>query len=229
MIIIERLWSGVDDNYNITLLERPRTSIEIDKYIWSIFEENIVIPKNIMQSNKYDYYLTVTLHKYIKGKQKFCPYSPYNGDLVEGVTLDSGNYKKRYRHEDYVGGLEKTQWFSPQKFWLNCGNKAALISAYAENIDQHITPSEYADILFDAFASTLLFNFKKIKKEELDLLKENIDSKIISSFPFPAPFEDQQYSSDNSCLKVTTYNNGVATALIDIPSIEVYYKEYYKY
>jgi hypothetical protein len=183
MVKIERLWPGLDhqdEQYNITLLNRPRVSIKVDEYIWKMMEQNIIVPKKIMQSSLYDYVLAVSLNKYCPETCRFFPPSPYNGSLKEKVTPSTyRNPKKLCEREDFISGEERTTWFFPEKFWTNEGNKMALISAYAENVNQNITPLEYADLLFDAFSATLLHNFKKLKKSEFDELKMHIEHDIV--------------------------------------------------
>ncbi len=224
MVTIKRLWSNIDDNFNLILLNRPRISIKVDEYIWGIIEKNIVIPKNIMRSKKYDYELVVSLAKYNPENCRFYPISPYNGSLKENVTTSIyGNHKKRYAQEDFVGGEEKTTWFSVEKFWINAGNKTALLYADSDKINENITPIEYADILFDAFAATLLHNFKKLKKTDFDEVKALIDEDVVCSFPFPASFIEQQYEGDGRYLKMTRGDK-----IIYIPSVEEYYKKYYE-
>ena len=45
MVEINRVWLNVDTDTNtITLFSRPRVSIRVDEYIWSLIEENIVKP-----------------------------------------------------------------------------------------------------------------------------------------------------------------------------------------
>lgn len=48
MVEINRVWLNVDTDTNkITLFSRPRVSIRVDEYIWSLIEEHIVKPHNI--------------------------------------------------------------------------------------------------------------------------------------------------------------------------------------
>ena len=75
-IKLKRLWDNLDDEDNLVLLNRPRVSIEIDRYIWNIIEQNIVLPKKIMQSKSYDYTLVVSLSKYNPEKDQYFKYSP---------------------------------------------------------------------------------------------------------------------------------------------------------
>ena len=63
-------------------------------------------------------------------------------------------------------------------------------------MSESITPKEYADLLFDGIGAALVFNFKRLKREELDGLKPKIDWSMVESFPFPAPFEEQRYIGD---------------------------------
>lgn len=42
MVEINRVWLNVDTDTNkITLFSRPRVSIRVDEYIWSLIEEHI--------------------------------------------------------------------------------------------------------------------------------------------------------------------------------------------
>ncbi len=224
MVKIKRLWSGVDDQYNVTLHNRPRISIKVDEYIWEIIEQNIVIPKKIMRSKCYDYELVVSLHKYNSKNCRSFPLSAYNGSLKENAIIYSYYYGDFCACEGFVEGEERTTWFSPEKFWTNAGNKTALISAYSESVTENITPLEYANLLFDAFGATLLYNFKKLKKSDFNKVKTLIDNDVVCSFPFPAPFSEQKYEGDDRYLKITSGDK----VIVDIPSIEEFYKQYYK-
>ena len=45
MVEINRVWINVDTDTNkIILFGRPRVSIRVDEYIWSLIEEHIVKP-----------------------------------------------------------------------------------------------------------------------------------------------------------------------------------------
>lgn len=228
-IKLKRLWNNLDDEGNLVLLNRPRVSIEIDRYIWNTIEQNIVLPKKIMQSKSYDYTLVVSLGKYNPEKDLHFKFSPYNGSLKETILLSTKDFSTlHYSREDFIDGIKRQRWFSPEKFWINSGDKTALISACTDNVTEKITPLEYADILFDAFGAFLLYNFKKVKKSDLDMLKTKIDNNIVCGFPFPAPFSEQQYQGDDSYFRLTRLSNGIETVLIDIPNVEVFYKQHYK-
>ncbi|MDR0354151.1 MAG: hypothetical protein LBJ64_00170 [Deltaproteobacteria bacterium] len=228
MIKIQRIWVNVDEQNNVTLLRRPRVSIKVDELVWSVIERNIAAPKKIMQSGKHDYMLVVGLKKYSPETCKFFPASPYNGQLKENAKLDAyRNPSKCYSCEDFVGGKERTTWFFTDSFWMNAGHKTLNVSADAANVDENITPVEYADLLFDAFGAALTRNFKKLRKEDFDALKPSLDEKAIAAFPFPAPFEQQQYLSDEGGFKTTIRDGQAETTLIDIPSIREYYQRHF--
>ena len=51
MVEINRVWLNVDTDTNkITLFSRPRVSIRVDEYIWSLIEEHIVKPHNVISN-----------------------------------------------------------------------------------------------------------------------------------------------------------------------------------
>lgn len=227
-IRLRRLWVNLDDDQNLILLNRPRVSFEIDQYVWNIIEQGIVIPNGIMQSEKHDYVLVVSLSKYNSDTDlSFMP-SPYNGILRDATLLSVNKTSDLlYKRADFVDGQTRKRWFSPSKFWTNQGNKTALVRACADIVTEHIAPLEYADLLFDAFGAFLLYNFKRVKKSELDELKIKIDKNVICGFTFPAPFSQQHYQGDNANFRLTSYENGQEKILIDIPDVEIFYKQHF--
>ena len=199
MVKIHRIWFNTErmdreDHYKITLFSRPRVSIHVDEYIWSFIEENIVKPHKLMRSEKHGYLLDISFDQFDPAKHRYFPLSSYNGLLREGVEMDSAN--RSYFREDFAGGKDRTTWFSPNKIWTNCGDKVLNVDIKAANVSENITPREYADLLFDGIGAALVFNFKRLKREEFDGLKPKIDWSIVESFPFPAPFEEQRYIGD---------------------------------
>ena len=148
MVEINRVWLNVDtDNNKITLFDRPRVSIRVDEYIWSLIEEHIVKPHKLMRSEKHKYLLKISFDRFDPVRHRYYPLSPYNGTLREGVKLDSAN--GWYPREDFANAEERTTWFSPDKIWTNCGNKVLDVNIDAANVSESITPREYADLLFD--------------------------------------------------------------------------------
>ena len=150
MVKIHRIWFNTErmdreDHYKITLFSRPRVSIHVDEYIWSFIEENIVKPHKLMRSEKHGYLLDISFDQFDPAKHRYYPLSPYNGPLREGVEMDSAN--RSYFREDFVGGKDRTTWFSPNKIWTNCGDKVLNVDIKAANVSESITPREYADLL----------------------------------------------------------------------------------
>ncbi len=171
MVEINRVWLNVDTDTNkITLFGRPRVSIRVDEYIWSLIEEHIVKPHKLMH---------------------------------------------------------RTTWFSPDKIWTNCGNKVLDVNVDAANVSESITPREYADLLFDGIGAALVFNFKRLKREEFDELKPRIDWSMVESFPFPAAFEEQQYIGDEGKIHVYSWDGRQETDLVGPYSVRELYLEHF--
>ena len=82
------------------------------------------------------------------------------------------------------------------------------------NVSESITPREYADLLFDGIGAALVFNFKRLKREEFDGLKPKIDWSVVERFSFPAPFEDQQYIGDEGKIHVYSWDGRQETTLV---------------
>ena len=164
MVEINRVWLNVDTDTNkITLFSRPRVSIHVDEYIWSLIEEHIVKPHKLMRSEKHKYLLKIAFGRFNSVRHRYYPLSPYNGPLREGVKPDSAN--GWYPREGFADSEERTTWFSPDKIWTNCGNKVLDVNVDAANVSESITPREYADLLFDGIGAALIFNFKRLKRE----------------------------------------------------------------
>lgn len=58
-------------------------------------------------------------------------------------------------------------------------------------------------VLFMICSVLYLLSYTKSKKEELDNLKAGLDYEYINSFPFPAPFEEQKYLTDDGVISMT--------------------------
>lgn len=230
MVKIHRIWFNTErmdreDHYKITLFRRPRVSIHVDEYIWSFIEENIVKPHKLMRSEKHEYLLDIAFGQFDPAKHRYYPLSPYNGPLREGVEMDSAN--RSYFREDFAGGKDRTTWFSPNKIWTNCGDKVLNVDIKAANVSENITPREYADLLFDGIGAALVFNFKRLKREEFDGLKPKIDWSIVESFPFPAPFEEQRYIGDEGEIHVYSWDGRKETTLVGPYSVRKLYLEHF--
>ena len=194
------------------LFSRPRVSIHVDEYIWSFIEENIVKPHKLMRSEKHGYLLDISFDQFDPAKHRYFPLSSYNGLLREGGEMDSAN--RSYFREDFAGGKDRTKV-------LNVDIKAA-------NVSENITPREYADLLFDGIGAALVFNFKRLKREEFDGLKPKIDWSIVESFPFPAPFEEQRYIGDEGEIHVYSWDGRKETTLVGPYSVRKLYLEHFR-
>ena len=222
MVEINRVWLNVDTDTNkITLFSRPRVSIRVDEYIWSLIEEHIVKPHKLMRSEMHKYLLKIAFGRFDLVRHRYYPLSPYNGPLREGVEMESS--KSSYFREDFADAEERTTWFSPDKIWTNCGTKVLDVNIDAANVSESITLREYADLLFDGIGAALVFNFKRLKCEEFDALKSEIDWSVVESFPFPAPFEDQQYIGDEGKIHVYTWDGRQETTLVGPYSVRDLY------
>ena len=226
MVEINRVWLNVDTDTNkITLFSRPRVSIRVDEYIWSLIEENIVKPHKLMRSEKHRYLLKTSFDRFDPVRHQYYPLSPYNGPLREGVKPDSAN--GWYPRENFADTEYRTTWFSPDKIWTNCGNKVLDVNVDAANVSESITPREYADLLFDGIGAALVFNFKRLKREEFDELKPRIDWSMVESFPFPAAFEEQQYIGDEGKIHVYSWDGRQETDLVGPYSVRELYLEHF--
>lgn len=206
MVEISHVWLNVDINNNkTTLFGRPRVPIHVDEYIWGLIEEHIVKPHEVMRSEKHGYLLKIAFDQFDPARHRYFPLSSYNGPLREGVKPDSAN--GWYPREDFANAEERTTWFSPDKIWTNCGNKVLDVNIDAANVSESITPKEYADLLFDGIGAALVFNFKRLKREEFDGLKSKNDWNMVERFPFPAPFEEQQYIGDGGKIHVYSWDD----------------------
>lgn len=164
--IIQRIISKED------LLKRPRVSAEISTSVFNFINENMLIPKNVLQSDKYIFHFTLNFNYGIVSEMKsIISRSPY--------------------------ATSKRLFTCPNDFTVhNKINKMAMLSVHAEDIDEHILPKEYADLVYNMFADFLISKFKKIRKEEIDALKKKLNYELIESLDFPAPFEKQKYLFD---------------------------------
>ena len=212
MVKIHRIWFNTErmdreDHYKITLFSRPRVSIHVDEYIWSFIEENIVKPHKLMRSEKHEYLLDIAFGQFDPAKHRYFPLSSYNGLLREGVEMDSAN--RSYFREDFAGG------------------KVLNVDVKAANVSENITPREYADLLFDGIGAALVFNFKRLKREEFDGLKPKIDWGIVESFPFPAPFEEQRYIGDGGKIHVYSWDGRQKKTLVGPYSVRELYLEHF--
>lgn len=177
---IARLESG-ETNYQ-ALIHRPRVSYKISEYVWKYIYENYLFKLKLMSEDKFNYHILLTFAKYNPDIHKFMFKSPYNREKC--FFRPSPNFRK----------VKIT--------------KCLVIGLTGECVDENISSSLYASLVYDMFCAQLIVLYKKVKKEDLDKLKTGLDYEYINSFPYPAPFEEQRYMIDNQPTLTTIYDNG---------------------
>lgn len=176
---IIRLESGETDYQ--ALIHRPRVSNKISEYIWKYIYEMYLFKLNLMLEDKFNYSICLIFAKYNPNIHKFMFKSAYNQEKC--FFRPSPNFRR----------VKIT--------------KSLVIGLTGECVDENITPALYASLVYDMFCAQLLVLYKKVKKEDLDKLKTGLDYEYINSFPYPAPFEEQRYLTDNNVFH-KTHDNG---------------------
>ena len=171
-------------NYK-NLLTRPRISHKVSEYVFDFINENLLKPNKVLQSDKYIYVLTLSFSSSIPKNRKF-PF-PYTSPFATKTRL--------------FFGQNGFQTFEKIEKW-------ATLSVLADDIDQSITPYEYASVVFKMIADFLLSNYKKFDKEIFDNLILKMNKSYIESFAFPASFDEQQYSLDDIEFPVIPLSEG---------------------
>ena len=175
MIELIRLY---EEHGNIdTLLRRPRISMNVDECVWDFIYEKLVLPKKVLQSDKWTHQLVITMQQYDPDKHRFLNNNEYNPNYSDSIE------HKHTRLQCRMDGTDRL--FSPNKFFIVEGRiKASHIGIISPLVSEKITPAQYADLLYDGFGSFLTYNFNKIKKVELDELKNGLSLDVINGFPF---------------------------------------------
>lgn len=163
------------DRYSEDILNRPRVSYKISEYVWDYIYANLLVKNKILTNNKFRYRFFLTFDK---------------------LNLD----KKYFFRESLYNFNEETKFSSEPQFRTRKDLKSANLGILSTLIGPEISPIDYSNIVYDAFGSFLIINFKKVTKDSLDALKENLDYGLIKNFPYPAPFEDQKYAIDESII-----------------------------
>jgi hypothetical protein len=187
-VIIQRSF-GV--NYK-SLLTRPRISYKVSEYVFEFINEQILKPNKVLQSDKYIYKLTLSFSFEIPKNRKF-PF-PYTSPFSAKTRL--------YFPQNGYRTFEKVE-------------KWATLGVIADDIDETITPYEYAKVVFTMFAEFLLYNYKKLDKSIFDDLILKLDKNYIESFNFPASFDDQQYILDHTEYPIAPLEYGYEWADLD--------------
>lgn len=191
MVKLTRLHKETYNNKNTTP-NRPQTSTQLDQYVWSYIDKEIVQPKKLLQSEKWVYLLVICFDKFDGGNYRYYQNNRYNPNF--DIAQDD-----KYMHTVDWKLKETDCLFSAEKFWVLAGNtKASHITISSPLADRNITPEQYAGLLYDGFGCFLTCNFKKVKKAELDAIKFGLSKEIINSFPFPVPAPKQGYVNDKN-------------------------------
>jgi len=171
-------------NYK-SLLSRPRVSHKVSEYVFDFINENLLKPNKVLQSDKYVYILTLTFSFEIPKTRKF-PF-PYTSPFATPARL--------YFPQNGYRTFEKVE-------------KWATLAVMADDIDETISPYEYAKVVFIMLADFLLYNYKKFDKKIFDELILKLDKNYIERFPFPAAFDEQKYSLDDTEYPVIPLSEG---------------------
>ncbi|MFC7348322.1 hypothetical protein ACFQO9_16505 [Chryseobacterium zhengzhouense] len=197
-ITIKRFWSNDDDEgipRSSILLKRPRVDGKIADYIFDFIWKNVLTPKKIMQKGNYEFTLYFDV---IRKTHKFFYNSIYNTDNIK--------FHPAFRDRKLNGQI----------------TKEVSIFGYSDRFNELITPTEYANLVYDMFGSYLVENFKKLSKKELEDNKQKMDYDAINKFPFPASFDAQNYSGDNGSVEKRIVN-----FVVDETSEAFVYKDKY--
>ncbi|MET0637954.1 MAG: hypothetical protein ABWZ25_18120 [Chitinophagaceae bacterium] len=154
------------------LLRRPRVSYKVSEDIFSYVNNNLLETKNILQGSKFSYKFTLSFSFGIPRPNRILYTSPF-------ATHDT-----LFVAQKGIRVVDKTV-------------KWAFLSVISDSLNEAISPSEYASLVFKMFADFLVCNFKRVKKAELDELYRLMDIDTINSYAFPAPFDDQRYVLDD--------------------------------
>ena len=188
-------------------------------------EENIVKPHKLMRSEKHEYLLDIAFGQFDPAKHRYFRFPHTTACFGKGSrwTAPTEAISARTLQAAKIG----LPGSSPNKIWTNCGDKVLNVDIKAANVSENITPREYADLLFDGIGAALVFNFKRLKREEFDGLKPKIDWSIVESFPFPAPFEEQRYIGDEGEIHVYSWDGRKETTLVGPYSVRKLYLEHF--
>ena len=97
----------------------------------------------------------------------------------------------------------------------------------AANVSESITPREYADLLFDGIGAALIFNFKRLKREEFDGLKLKIDWSMVERFPFPHPLRSSSTLGTRAKFMCIPGMDGKETDLVGPYSVRDLYLDHF--
>jgi hypothetical protein len=111
------------------------------------------------------------------------------------------------------------------EYWIH-GKRSTLLNIMCNSVkfNENITPRVYADLVHNMVSVLLKRWYKRVTKEIMDENKSGMDYNYIESFPFPASFESQKYSTDVEMLMLA--DNGKIENIAG--DIQKAYKSYFK-
>ena len=160
------------DNEAKMLCERPRIDYRVSEYLFDFINQHILTEKKVMQTG--DYCFTLFLKIFNPAEHKFFFDNPYDTEQTKYSPSVRGSIKSKN-----INMLCSSLFFNSQ-----------------------MTPTEYTEIVYDAFALYFILRYKKLTKVLFDNLKQKIDYDYINSFEFPAAFENQKYSLDENSIGI---------------------------
>lgn len=165
-----------------SLIKRPRVSYKVSEYVFDFVNENLLKPNRILQSDKYIYEFTF-LFSFSIPQREFPYISPF-----------ATNKRLYFSQRGFKTFMKVHKW--------------ATMIVISDDIDQTIEPFEYANVVFNMLADFLINHYKAFNKEDFNKLSKGLDRNYIESFAFPASFEDQNYSLDDSNYPVVPLEYG---------------------
>ena len=160
------------ENDTEMLCKRPRVDYRISEYLFELINQNILAEKRLMQTGVYNF--TLFLKIFNPEEHKFFFDNPYD---------------------------TKQTKYTPYR---NRSIKSKDISMFCSSLlfNAQMTPKEYVEIVYDMFALYFILRYKKLTKVLFDELKQKIDYDYVNSFEFPATFENQKYTLDDSTIGI---------------------------
>lgn len=170
-VILERYFTDSNMNEYNALMHRPRVSFQISEYIWNHIYTNCLKSHQVIK-DEFVYHITLWFMLYDENMNYEAFISPYNRECTYFRPL-------------------------PNFRTINNVHKQTCIGICSKYINENISPSLYADLVYDMFCSQLTLLYQNVEDIELKRIKSALDFDYINSFSYPAPFEEQKYIRDD--------------------------------
>lgn len=172
--------------YDFSLLcKRPRVDYRISEYVMEYICKTILKPNSPLITG--DYWMALHFYPFDKEKNTV----PYNIYSVFEERADE-ILSRHYLNNNEFYNTEDTRFKTENSSW----GKGYSVDCYSTKLNEHITPTEYANIVYDMIGAFLGTKYKRTTKEVMDSYKSGLDYDYIGSFEFPASFENQRYGDD---------------------------------